>query len=81
MPGKRLPPLSSLSKVKSAARAGTFESGLFTNYNSNNMTKLQASDGTVLGIFSAGTAPLGIAFDGVNIWVANYIAGSYVSKL
>jgi DNA-binding beta-propeller fold protein YncE len=31
---------------------------------------LRASDGTVLGTFTVGVAPLGIAFDGA-VWVAN----------
>ena len=35
------------------------------------MTKLQASDGAVLGTFPVGAGPRGIAFDGANIWVAN----------
>src|SRR2546422_11304122 len=34
-------------------------------------TKLRASDGTVLGTFAVGTDPIGVAFDGANIWVAN----------
>lgn len=44
------------------------------NNGSNNVTKLRASDGAVLGTFAVGTSPLGIAFDGANIWVTN--AGS-----
>jgi len=53
-----------------------------TNNNSNTVTKLQASDGTVLGTFNAGTGPFCIAFDGANIWVTNYVPGiGYVSKL
>ena len=32
---------------------------------------MRASDGTVLGTFTVGVAPLGIAFDGANVWVAN----------
>ena len=38
------------------------------------MTKLRASDGANLGTFAVGDCPTGVAFDGVNIWVAN--AGS-----
>jgi DNA-binding beta-propeller fold protein YncE len=41
------------------------------NYNSNNVTKLRASDGEVLGTYAVGLKPSGIAFDGANIWVAN----------
>jgi hypothetical protein len=32
---------------------------------------LRASDGAVLGTFNVGGSPVGIAFDGANIWVAN----------
>jgi DNA-binding beta-propeller fold protein YncE len=35
------------------------------------VTKLQASDGKVLGNYPVGSGPGGIAFDGQNIWVAN----------
>ena len=35
------------------------------------MNKLRASDGKNLGTFTTGFQPLGIAFDGANIWVAN----------
>ncbi len=41
---------------------------------------MRASDGTVLGTFTVGFQPLGIAFDGANIWVANRGDGS-VTKL
>ena len=41
------------------------------NSGSNNVTKLRASDGTILGTYTVGTNPLGICFDGTNIWVAN----------
>jgi hypothetical protein len=42
------------------------------NGNSNNVTKLKASDGSLVGTYSVGTNPRGIAFDGANIWVANW---------
>jgi hypothetical protein len=45
---------------------------------SNNVTKLRASDGTVLGTFPVGVNPTGVAFDGANIWVAG---GNNVTKL
>ena len=32
---------------------------------------LRAIDGANLGAFPVGTNPLGVAFDGANIWVAN----------
>ena len=38
---------------------------------SGTVTKLLASNGEELGTFRVGTGPVGIAFDGVNIWVAN----------
>jgi hypothetical protein len=41
-----------------------------TNFLDNTVTKLRASDGTVLGTFAAAT-PTGVAFDGANVWVAN----------
>ena len=37
----------------------------------NNVTKLRASDGVVLGTFTVGSGPYGLAFDGANMWVAN----------
>jgi DNA-binding beta-propeller fold protein YncE len=49
------------------------------NTDSNNVTKLRAGDGTVLGTYAAGNVPSGIAFDGANIWVANS-GGSTVCK-
>jgi DNA-binding beta-propeller fold protein YncE len=44
------------------------------------VTKLRASDGKVLGTFSVGRGPEGVAFDGANIWVANLFSKS-VSKM
>lgn len=41
-----------------------------------NITKLRASDGTILGTFPGGTTIRGIAFDGANIWVTNNSAGT-----
>ncbi len=46
---------------------------------SPDVTKLRASDGANLGTFPVGTRPLGVAFDGANIWVANS-GSSTVSK-
>jgi hypothetical protein len=40
------------------------------NRDSDNVTKLRASDGTTLGTFRV-EDPFGMAFDGANIWVAN----------
>ena len=42
--------------------------------------KPKASDDT-LGTFNVGTNPLGVAFDGANIWVANAVANGTVSKM
>jgi DNA-binding beta-propeller fold protein YncE len=50
------------------------------NFGSNNVTKLRASDGAVLGTFSVGMGAQGMAFDGANIWVANTVSQT-VSKL
>ena len=50
------------------------------NFGDNTVTKLRTSDGTVLGTYTTGPGPCGIAFDGANIWVANRAAGT-VSKL
>jgi DNA-binding beta-propeller fold protein YncE len=41
------------------------------NYGDGTVSKLRARDGTVLGTFKAGVSPYGIAFDGVNIWIAS----------
>ena len=47
---------------------------------SNNVMKLRASDGTVLGTFPVGSLPQSVVFDGVNIWVTNFSSNS-VTKL
>lgn len=36
------------------------------------MTELLASTGAVVGTYRVGPEPSGMAFDGANIWVANY---------
>src|SRR5882762_5014438 len=53
-----------------------------TNTASNDVTKLRASDGLVLGTFSvgiAGTNPGPVVFDGVNIWIGTQLR--HVRKL
>jgi hypothetical protein len=50
------------------------------NYNDGTVTKLRASDGTVLGTFKGFSAPGGVTFDGANIWVSNSITNN-VSKV
>jgi DNA-binding beta-propeller fold protein YncE len=42
----------------------------FTGFGNGMVTKLRASDGSVLGTFTVGAGPIGIAFDGANIWVS-----------
>jgi DNA-binding beta-propeller fold protein YncE len=43
-----------------------------TNFNSNSITKLRASDGANLSVTNVGANPWGVAFDGANIWVTNH---------
>jgi len=50
------------------------------NWLSANVTKVQASDGAVLGTFPVGRYPRGMAFDGFRIWVANFGTNT-VSKI
>jgi DNA-binding beta-propeller fold protein YncE len=50
------------------------------NAASNSVTKLRASDGTLLGTFAVGSAPVAVAFDGANVWVVN-TGSKNVSKL
>jgi DNA-binding beta-propeller fold protein YncE len=47
---------------------------------SNQVSKVGASDGVVLGTFDVGLSPVAVAFDGANIWVANSVSGT-VSRL
>jgi len=42
----------------------------------NNVTELQASTGNVLNTVSVGLGPMGIVFDGTNVWVANQSGGT-----
>ena len=51
-----------------------------SNFGSANVTKLRASDGTVLGTLPVGDEPFAVAFDGANVWVANG-GSNTVSKL
>ncbi|GAF98528.1 unnamed protein product, partial [marine sediment metagenome] len=50
------------------------------NSRDNTVTKLRASDGSLVGTYNVGRNPEGIAFDGENIWVANN-HGDTVTKL
>src|SRR5207249_11720032 len=47
-----------------------------TDYGDNKVTKLRASDGTVVGAYNVGRDPAEITFDGSNIWVINYGSGN-----
>ncbi len=42
------------------------------NAESDTVTKIRASDNTVLGTFDVGASPIGVAFGRGNIWVANF---------
>jgi DNA-binding beta-propeller fold protein YncE len=54
------------------------------NNGSNNVMKLRASDGAVLGTYAVGRGPFGVALAptgaGVIVWVANF-GSDTVSKL
>jgi len=62
-----------------AFRVGTFPFGVafdganvwVVNGGDNNVEKLRANGGAVLGTFGVGQSPVGVAFDGANVWVAN----------
>jgi len=53
-----------------------------TNYIDGTVSELRASDGTLVRTVNigAGTEPLGIAFDGADMWVANR-GGGTVTKI
>jgi len=51
-----------------------------SNYNSNNVAKLRATDGATIATVPVGKNPHGVAFDGANIWIANSSSNT-VSKL
>jgi YVTN family beta-propeller protein len=51
-----------------------------SNSGNNNVSKIRASDGTVLGTFPVGPNPSQVEFDGANIWVANF-GSNTVTKL
>jgi len=50
----------------------TFDGQNMWTSDSTGVEKLRASDGALLGTFAAGSGPGRMAFDGANIWVANY---------
>jgi hypothetical protein len=45
-----------------------------TNQDSGNVSKLNATDGSLVGTYTAGIVPGEIAFDGANIWVTDVVA-------
>jgi hypothetical protein len=51
-----------------------------TNNKSKTVTELQGNNGRVVGTYAVGHGPFGVAFDGANIWVANFFSKS-VMKL
>ncbi len=51
-----------------------------SNFSNNNVTKVLASTGAIVGTYTVGTHPQGICFDGTNIWVANSFTNN-VTKL
>ena len=51
-----------------------------TNTDTDNVTKIRASDNAILGNYAVGDGPTGIAFDGTHVWVANNHSGT-VTKL
>lgn len=50
------------------------------NSGSNNITKLDPTDGSIVGTYPVGLNPRGIVYDGSNIWVANF-GSNNVSKI
>jgi len=51
-----------------------------TNFGSDSVTEIDASNGNVVGTYAVGVGPQAICFDGANIRVANYTS-STLSKL
>ncbi len=71
------------SNVGSSPRGLAFDGTniwVVNNAVNGTVTKLRASDGSVIGTYSVGTSPNGIAFDGTNIWVTNFSSHN-VTKL
>ena len=53
-----------------------------TNAGDNAVTRLRSTDGLNIGTFPTGRVPIGIAFDGANMWLANNAdSNGMVSKL
>ena len=69
--------------VGSAPSGMTFDgSNLWVvNINGNSISKIRASDGTVLNTFPAGAGPQHAAFDGTNIWITDFTTSNNVQKM
>ena len=50
-----------------------------SNFGSTTITKLGATGGGLIGTYTVGSNPWGLAFDGVNVWVAKH-SGANVTK-
>jgi hypothetical protein len=74
--------VSTISPVASSHWGMTFDGTnvWVTNTDTDNVTKIRASDNAVQGTFAVGDGPTGIAFDGTHVWVANSNSGT-VTKL
>ena len=75
-------PVSTISPVASSHWGMAFDGAnvWVTNTDTDNVTKIRASDNAILGNYAVGDGPTGIAFDGTYMWVANYNSGT-VTKL
>jgi len=51
-----------------------------TEKGTNSIAKIRASDGTLLGTFSAGSGPTWVTFDGTNLWVVDN-SGDTLTKI
>src|ERR1044072_1585372 len=73
------PPASSVGQgPEGIATDGTVV--FVANQFSDTVTKLHASDGSVVGTYAVGHRPVAVAFDGAFFWVANYLSNN-VMKL
>jgi DNA-binding beta-propeller fold protein YncE len=46
------------------------------NGDSDNITKIQASNGKVRGTYDSGDRPFGLCYDGSNVWVINLLSNN-----
>ena len=75
-------PVSTINPVTSSHWGMAFDGAnvWVTNTDTDNVTKIRASDNAILGTYAVGDGPTGIAFDGTHVWVANIHSGT-VTKL